>query len=320
MENTNKNVLISVIVPMYNVEKYLEQCVVSIEYQNYSPLELILVDDGSQDRTLEVAKGLAEKFQNIQVIYQENQGQGKARNTGLSHAKGELIAFIDADDFIEPDMLSVLAEKVLAYNLDFAECSYQDVYCEQNKKSFIYYTRVSANKVLTGQKFYEYHPVLSPCNRVYSYRFLKSFNFQFTENRFAEDAYDISNIMIHAKRAMRIDQCFYYYRRDNFGSTRNNKSPAHKIKLGTDKIFIARKLNDLRKELRVKGYISTVIVRNIFGAIFSKSIFKVPGYKKAIINACKENDTLHVFNENVSLKILGRIFIIAISKYVLKKY
>ena len=129
MESMNEKALLSIIVPMYNVEKYLKTCVDSIEKQTYLPIEIILVDDGSIDQTLQIAYELSGQFDNIKVFSQENQGQGKARNTGLSHAKGDLIAFIDSDDFIEPDMMADLAAHVMNQNLDFAECSYQDVYC-----------------------------------------------------------------------------------------------------------------------------------------------------------------------------------------------
>lgn len=319
MESMNEKALLSVIVPMYNVEKYLKTCIDSIEKQTYSPIEIILVDDGSIDRTLQIAYELSEQFDNIKVFSQENQGQGKARNTGLSHAKGDLIAFIDSDDFIEPDMMADLAAYVMNQNLDFAECSYQDVYCEKNKKSYVYFSNVPANEVMTGREFFEHHPILSPCNRVYCHQFLKGFHFQFTENRFAEDVYDISNIMLHAKRAMRIDRCYYYYRRDNFGSTRNNKDVSHKIKLGCDKLFIAAKLNRLRKELNVHGYISNLIVRNILGAICTPNMFKVYEYRKAVFFACKEHNIGRVVQQNISLKITLTLFFVFINKFIFNK-
>lgn len=319
MESMNEKALLSVIVPMYNVEKYLKTCIDSIEKQTYSPIEIILVDDGSIDRTLQIAYELSEQFDNIKVFSQENQGQGKARNTGLSHAKGDLIAFIDSDDFIEPDMMADLATHVIKQNLDFVECSYQDVYCEQNKKSYIYFSNVPANKVMTGRELFEHHPIVTPCNRVYCHQFLKGFHFHFTENRFAEDVYDISNIILHAKRAMRIDRCYYYYRRDNFSSTRNNKDISHKIKLGCDKLFIAAKLNQLRKELNLHGYISNLIVRNILGAICTPNLFKIREYRKAIFQDYIELQIGQIVYENISFSIFCALFVIAIKKYILNK-
>lgn len=319
MESMNEKALLSVIVPMYNVEKYLKTCIDSIEKQTYSPIEIILVDDGSIDRTLQIAYELSEQFDNIKVFSQENQGQGKARNTGLSHAKGDLIAFIDSDDFIEPNMMADLATHVMSQNLDFAECSYQDVYCEKNKKSYVYFSNVPDNEVMTGRELFEHHPIVTPCNRVYCHQFLKGFHFHFTENRFAEDAYDISNIILHAKRVMRVNQCYYYYRRDNFGSTRNNKDVAHKIKLGCDKLFIAAKLNRLRKELNIHGYISNIIVRNILGAICTPNMFKVYGYRQAVLFACKEHNIGQIIQQNISLKIILTLFFVFINKLMFNK-
>lgn len=319
MESMNEKALLSIIVPMYNVEKYLKTCVDSIEKQTYSPIEIILVDDGSIDQTLQIAYELSEQFDNIKVFSQENQGQGKARNTGLSHAKGDLIAFIDSDDFIEPDMMADLAAHVMNQNLDFAECSYQDVYCEKNKKSYVYFSNVPDNEVMTGREFFEHHPILSSWNRVYCHKFLKGFHFQFTENRYAEDVYDISNIILHAKRVMRVNKCYYYYRRDNFGSTRNNKDVAHKIKLGCDKLFIAAKLNRLRKELNVHGYISNIIVRNILGAICTPNIFKIYEYRNAVFKDCRKLQIGQIVHENISFGIFCALFVVAIKKCILNK-
>lgn len=319
MESMNENVLLSVIVPMYNVEKYLRTCVDSIEKQTYSPIEIILVDDGSIDQTLQIAYELSKQFDNIKVFSQKNQGQGKARNTGLSHAKGDLIAFIDSDDFIAPDMFADLTAHVMSQRLDFAECSYQDVYCKRNKKSFVYFSNVPANVIISGKKLYESHPILSPCNRVYSHSFLRSFHFKFTENRFAEDVYDISNIILHAKRIIRIDACYYYYRRDNFNSTRNNRKPIHKIKLGCDKLFIAAKLNTLHQDFRDESYISNLIIRNILGSVCSISMFKTPGYKNAVLKACKEYNIAKVFISNVSFDILWKLSKVAFGKFFFNK-
>ena len=172
---------------------------------------------------------------------------------------------------------------------------------------------------MTGREFFEHHPILSPCNRVYCHKFLKGFHFQFTENRYAEDAYDISNIILHAKRVMRVNKCYYYYRRDNFGSTRNNKDVAHKIKLGCDKLFIAAKLNRLRKELNVHGYISNIIVRNILGAICTPNMFKVYGYRQAVLFACKEHNIGQIVQQNISLKIILTLFFVFINKLMFNK-
>lgn len=113
--------LISVIVPVYKVEPYLDKCVQSIVDQTYRNLEIILVDDGSPDRCGAMCDEWATKDSRIKVIHQENKGGGMARNAGLDIAKGEFIAFVDSDDYIAPEMYAYL-HSLLTPDVDVAEC------------------------------------------------------------------------------------------------------------------------------------------------------------------------------------------------------
>lgn len=114
---------VSVIVPVYKVEDCLDQCVHSIVEQTYSHLEIILVDDGSPDRCGEICDGWAEKDSRIRVIHKENGGLSDARNAGLKIATGELISFIDSDDWIEPDFLETLLTAMENQKAQIAECA-----------------------------------------------------------------------------------------------------------------------------------------------------------------------------------------------------
>ncbi len=118
--------LISVIVPVYKVEAYLDKCVSSIANQTYTNLEIILVDDGSPDNCPAMCDAWAKKDSRIRVIHQQNQGGGAARNAGLDLASGSLIAFVDSDDYIVPDMYAHLYE-LLEQGADIAECDYVEV-------------------------------------------------------------------------------------------------------------------------------------------------------------------------------------------------
>ena len=104
--------LISVIVPVYKVENYLDCCVQSIVNQTYSNLEIILIDDGSPDASGAMCDAWAEKDSRIRVIHQENAGGGAARNAGLDAARGERIAFVDSDDYIAPDCYQYMSTLV----------------------------------------------------------------------------------------------------------------------------------------------------------------------------------------------------------------
>ena len=125
--------LISVIVPVYKVENYLDCCVQSIVNQTYSNLEIILIDDGSPDASGAMCDAWAEKDSRIRVIHQENAGGGAARNAGLDAARGERIAFVDSDDYIAPGCYQYL-HTLLEEGADIAECDFVET--ERNDAVF----------------------------------------------------------------------------------------------------------------------------------------------------------------------------------------
>ncbi len=114
--------LISVIVPVYNVEKYIEQCVDSLIGQSYSALEIILIDDGSSDGSAAICDSYAQKNEKVRVIHKENRGLSSARNAGLDACTGEYIAFVDSDDWLETDAYRVMMDMMIKYTLDIVCC------------------------------------------------------------------------------------------------------------------------------------------------------------------------------------------------------
>ncbi len=118
---------ISVIVPVYNVEKYLKKCIESILKQTYKNLDIILVDDGSTDESGKICKQYEAKDNRIRVISQNNMGLSAARNTGIDASKGDYIAFVDSDDWIEYDMYEILINSIINYNADIAISSTRNI-------------------------------------------------------------------------------------------------------------------------------------------------------------------------------------------------
>ena len=110
--------LISVIVPVYNVENYLERCLDSILGQTFRDLEVILVDDGSEDRSGEICRSYARKDARIRYVRQENGGLGRARNRGIQMAEGEFILFVDSDDYIDRRMAEILLDNLTSSGAD----------------------------------------------------------------------------------------------------------------------------------------------------------------------------------------------------------
>lgn len=120
--------MISVIVPVYNVEAYLDQCIASIVSQTYTNLEIILVDDGSPDNCPDMCDVWAKRDPRIKVIHKENGGLSDARNAGMAVATGSYIGFIDSDDYISPDMYRLLYERIVADGTEIAACGIELVY------------------------------------------------------------------------------------------------------------------------------------------------------------------------------------------------
>ena len=119
---------ISVIVPVYNVEQYLERCVESIINQTYKNLEIILVDDGSTDNSGKLCDELAKKDNRIKVIHKENGGLSDARNRGIEEAAANIVGFIDSDDYIDKDMYEVLFENLKKTGANLSMCGHYDVF------------------------------------------------------------------------------------------------------------------------------------------------------------------------------------------------
>ena len=126
----NENPLISVIVPVYKVEQYLHRCIDSILAQTYKNLEIILVDDGSPDRSGEICDEYAAKDNRIRVIHKENGGVSSARNIGLDVCTGEYIAFVDSDDYILPDMYKEMLCELLEHQVEICVCHWQYEYTD----------------------------------------------------------------------------------------------------------------------------------------------------------------------------------------------
>ena len=162
---------ISVIVPIYNAEKYLAQCIESIIHQTHRDLQILLINDGSTDSSLSIAQDFAQRDARIEIYTQSNQGQGAARNNGLQHANGEYISFVDADDFIDQDFYSHIIAAIA------------DKDCVQ-----IGYRRVSPKGEILAEKcprhFYQF---TSPCMRLYRSEILTQHQLNFPEDMIYED-------------------------------------------------------------------------------------------------------------------------------------
>lgn len=122
------SILVSIIVPAYNIEPYIGRCLESILNQSHKKIEILVIDDGSTDGTWNVIKQYAAKDQRIVALHKENGGVSSTRRVGLEHAKGEYIGFVDGDDYIEPDMFERLLANALEHKAQISHCGYQMVF------------------------------------------------------------------------------------------------------------------------------------------------------------------------------------------------
>lgn len=141
--------LISVVVPVYNIENYISKTIDSILNQTYNNLEIIVVDDGSTDKSGVIIDTLAEKDSRLRIIHKQNGGVTSARLEGVKASTGEWIGFVDGDDYIEPNMFEVLLDNALKYNADISHCGYQMVF--SSRVDYYYNTdRLVQQDKLTG--------------------------------------------------------------------------------------------------------------------------------------------------------------------------
>lgn len=214
--------LISVVVPIYNVEKYLGRCVESLLKQTYENLEIILVDDGSPDTCPQMCDEFQKKDSRIRVIHQENAGLSAARNTGIKCATGTYIAFVDSDDYIAENMYEVMYEDIKKNAADLCIC---DICCvnesgerirEENSELLF------ANKVYTSEEMMKRVCGVENCtwrytpawNKLYKKEIFNSF--QFIKGRIHEDEFAIHHTIHNSKKISVIpDKLYYYVQREN---------------------------------------------------------------------------------------------------------
>ena len=187
-EGTGMENLISIIVPIYNVEKYLNKCIDSIIHQTYKNLEIILVDDGSPDRCPQICDEYAKKDSRIKVFHKKNGGVSSARNIGLINSTGKYIGFIDPDDYIEPTMYEELLNTLKKSNAKISMCGYASI--KNNKIINIETYENLTEKIISSEKFLS--DILDckllgiTCNKLFLKD--KNSNLQFNENiHYSED-------------------------------------------------------------------------------------------------------------------------------------
>ncbi len=214
--------LVSIIIPVYGVESFLRRCLDTVINQTYADLEIILVDDGSPDKSGAICDEYALKDSRIKVIHQENKGLCGARNAGLEKATGAYIGFIDSDDWIAPDMYEYLVKKLEKYNADIVSCQYYRVIAGKNTKARCDGTDKIMNRGEAIDELVSRFTIRSTFwNKLFRREFFDSF--RFPEGRTYEGTLSMHKIFEKADRIVMLGDPKYYYF-DNETSIINTKS------------------------------------------------------------------------------------------------
>lgn len=208
---------ISVVLPTYNVEKYLRKSVESIINQTLKDLEIIIVNDGSTDLSGDIANQLAKEDDRIILINQLNQGLSAARNAGLKIATGEYIVFIDTDDWIEDNALEKMYEYAKKNDCDVVQCNFRMVGIDNIKNVYnqIPYYKVFSEdeiKIYLKEQLIEGKLSTYAWDKIYKLSFLKKNNLYFESIKRFEDWYFVIKLISKVSRFMAVDEIFYNYR------------------------------------------------------------------------------------------------------------
>lgn len=205
------NPLISVIVPIYNVEKYLARCVDSIVNQTYKNLEIILVDDGSPDRCPQMCDDYAEKNSRIKVVHKKNGGLSDARNAGIAVATGEYISFIDSDDYVSDDFFECLLDVMNKENSDIAECSVVKLYEDNRFDEFsddlsvkTYDTQDAMSALIAENPFHQH-----VWNKLYKTELVR--DIPYAVGKLNEDEFWTYQVFGRANKVSKLNKTMYYY-------------------------------------------------------------------------------------------------------------
>ncbi len=214
---------ISIIIPAYHVEKYIEGCFKSIHYQTFTDFEVIAINDGSTDGTLQKLREWEQKDERIRVIDKVNEGVGVTRNLGLSLAKSPYVIFIDPDDSLHPQMLEKLYDVITKYQAPLAICGYYDCFEDSSNQYEILMPTAKEELIeMTKQKDFIFNVNPAPWNKLISRKLLIQHDLAFPTDYRSEDLAFTLMMLSHCNQVAVVNEPLYYYlanRTNNVSST-----------------------------------------------------------------------------------------------------
>ncbi len=309
--------LVTIIISVYNMEKYLKECVDSVLNQTYKAIEIILVDDGSKDNSKTMCDQYANKFDNISVIHKKNEGLGISRNRGLEYANGDFILFLDSDDYIDNDMIEKLVNMAKKYDLDVVKSGFRRVDDNHNKLSTTQYSSELFEKDGIIDKFLPRLIGSSPekkdsiemsvCATLYKTSIIKEKKLTFVSEReiISEDIIFNIDFCKLAKKAYLLDYVGYNYRFNPKSLTRSYKE--NRFERSKELYF------EIAKRLKEMGYGHDVYDR--LSRIFFVYLKTCLHQEKKKISNKKTKDILNTISNFTNDDLVANL----VSKYPITK-
>lgn len=264
--------LVSVIVPVYNGEKYLKSCIDSIRVQSYKNLEIIIINDGSNDKSSEIIKEIATEDKRIIYAEQENKGVSSTRNNGIDIAKGEFIIFVDCDDTIEKNYVELLLDKIKKSSLDIVACGYTDISIYGIIKLNDFY---KGNSILNKDKFISniFNGVGGTLwGKMFKREIIEVNNIRMNPNIFmCEDMIFVLQYAMKSNSFGAIEESIYNYNRKNESSV----SSKINFEYFDNLIEVMKAIEDVLNENKYdKKYIDSILCERIRSLTISFSIMQ----------------------------------------------
>lgn len=287
----NQNIKISIIIPVYNTEKYVEKCINSIRNQSYKNLEIIIIDDGSTDDSSLICTNLSKKDERIVYKKIKNGGVSNARNYGLKISTGDFISFVDSDDYISNDYIEKLVKIAIEKNSQIVVCGLTEVTPETEQKISIYKEMKERCKDITFPKKIEDYLLTfefnSSCSQLISKDLININNIEFNKNiKYGEDMLFSLDCYINSKKTYYLKQYGYYYiRNDNSAMGKVDTKSINKYyddNLNSTNIILNK--YKFRDELKDLIYIKSINVFNGISTSLIKNIKNYKDVKKIILN------------------------------------
>lgn len=295
-----ENVKVSVIMPVYNGEKFLEENLLSLVKQSLKEIEFIIVNDGSTDNSLNILKAFKEVFPDkiVLVDSKKNRGPGGARNLGLMYAKGEYIGFIDADDKAHKDMFNILYNEAKKDDYDIVICGFYDKEREKDCPPYELKGELDDQRLFhfIENSFYIW-------DKLYKRKIIEDMNVKFRENVQYEDTDFVIDACLRAKKVSSIPNILYYYNYNEQSATKTNLLNVEKMYSMTGSLIEslnARFDYSDRKELLevIKKQLTAFYIRRSMSALFIKTDLSFEDFKSFDLFARKYMPEYYLLKEN----------------------